>query len=146
MNIIPPGGSLYNTYLIHPQEVMMNTGDLLAFTVLCVPKPQNTIIFYILRILKKKSHILLSHFQQRSQYTQGKFYQTLTPPDSSKILNLLSYRWENKNTDEKISKEEILGKYFSLLTDQDIMKLYRIYEDDFRHFGYKFKFRSLDLS
>jgi len=59
---------------------------------------------------------------------------------------LIHPRWENKNTDEKISKEEILGKYFSLLTDQDIMKLYRIYEDDFRHFGYKFKFRSLDLS
>ena len=56
------------------------------------------------------------------------------------------FRWENKNTKDNISKEEILGKYFSLLTDQEIMKLYKIYEDDFRNFGYKFNFRSLKLS
>jgi len=60
--------------------------------------------------------------------------------------DLIHQRWENKNTKDNISKEEILGKYFSLLTDQEIMKLYKIYEDDFRNFGYKFNFRSLKLS
>ena len=62
------------------------------------------------------------------------------------ITNITFFRWENKNTKDNISKEEILGKYFSLLTDQEIMKLYKIYEDDFRNFGYKFNFRSLKLS
>jgi len=56
--------------------------------------------------------------------------------------DLIHPRWENRN-DEGLHKEEILGKYFSLLDDQDINALYRIYEDDFKMFGYQFQYRNL---
>ena len=55
------------------------------------------------------------------------------------------YRWENKNSKETQSKESVLGAYFSLLTDAEILKLYKIYEGDFVNFGYKFNFRTLKL-
>ena len=54
--------------------------------------------------------------------------------------DLIHPRWENRN-DEGLHKEEILGKYFSLLDDQDINALYKIYEDDFKIFGYQFKYK-----
>ena len=54
-------------------------------------------------------------------------------------------RWENKNSKEKASKEEVLGSYFNLLTDEEIKSLYKIYEDDFLNFGYKFAYRTLNL-
>ena len=54
-------------------------------------------------------------------------------------------RWENKNSKEKASKEEVLGSYFNLLTDEEIKSLYKIYEDDFLNFGYKFAYRTLKL-
>ena len=44
-----------------------------------------------------------------------------------------------------VTKEEILTKYFEMLTDEEIMSLYKIYESDFRNFGYTFKFRNLSL-
>ena len=56
--------------------------------------------------------------------------------------DLIHPRWENRN-DEGLKKEEILGKYFSLLDDQDIDGLYKIYEDDFKMFGYQFQYRNL---
>ena len=56
--------------------------------------------------------------------------------------DLIKPRWENKNSKEKVSKEQLLGSYFSLLSDQEIQRLYKIYEDDFRAFGYKFRFRN----
>ena len=49
---------------------------------------------------------------------------------------------EKLNSKEKVSKEQLLGSYFSLLSDQEIQRLYKIYEDDFRAFGYKFRFRN----
>ena len=55
------------------------------------------------------------------------------------------HRWENKNSKEKQSKEEVLGAYFGLLTDAEIQKLYKIYEGDFVNFGYKFNYRTLRL-
>ena len=55
------------------------------------------------------------------------------------------HRWENKNSKEKQSKEEVLGAYFGLLTDAEIQKLYKIYEGDFVNFGYKFNYRTLKL-
>ena len=36
-----------------------------------------------------------------------------------------------------LKKEEIVAKYFSLLDDDDILKLYDIYKDDFLAFGYQ---------
>ena len=54
--------------------------------------------------------------------------------------DLIHPRWENRN-DEGLAKEDILGKYFNLLDDQDIQALYKIYEDDFLNFGYQFKYK-----
>ena len=56
----------------------------------------------------------------------------------SRSFNKICPRWENKNSKEKQSKEEVLGAYFRLLTDAEILKLYKIYEGDFVNFGYKF--------
>jgi len=60
--------------------------------------------------------------------------------------DLIQPRWDNKINDEGLSKGEILYKYFNLLDDDDIRKLYRIYEDDFVLFGFQFKFRGLHFN
>ena len=64
--------------------------------------------------------------------------------DSLGAGHLIEPRWENKNSKE-VSKEQVLGSYFSLLLDEEIRGLYNIYEDDFKAFGYKFQFRGLSL-
>ena len=63
----------------------------------------------------------------------------------SQLIKHTVPRWENKNSKEKQSKEEVLGAYFGLLTDAEIQKLYKIYEGDFVNFGYKFNYRTLKL-
>jgi len=65
--------------------------------------------------------------------------------DRLQASEVIHPRWENKNSKEKQSKEEVLGAYFRLLTDAEILKLYKIYEGDFVNFGYKFNFRRLKL-
>ncbi|XP_023335026.1 carbohydrate sulfotransferase 8 [Eurytemora carolleeae] len=57
----------------------------------------------------------------------------------------IQHRWENRN-DEGFKKEELVGKYFSLLNDSEIEKLYQIYKDDFQLFGYQFQFRDIKLN
>ena len=59
--------------------------------------------------------------------------------------DLIHPRWENRN-DDGLAKEEILGKYFSLLDDKDIAALYKIYEDDFKMSGYQFKYKQFQLN
>ena len=59
--------------------------------------------------------------------------------------DLIHPRWENRN-DEGLAKEEILGKYFSLLDDQDIHALYEIYKDDFKMFGYQFIYKDFKFN
>ena len=39
----------------------------------------------------------------------------------------------------------ITAKYFEQLSNEDIYKLYFIYEDDFNFFGYDFSFRNITL-
>ena len=41
--------------------------------------------------------------------------------------------------------EEITAKYFGQLSDDDIHKLYGIYQDDFNLFDYRFNFRNISL-
>ena len=56
-------------------------------------------------------------------------------------------RWENKDKDgDEMSRKELLYKYFNMLDDDDILDLYKIYQNDFKMFGYKFKFRGLKLN
>ena len=59
--------------------------------------------------------------------------------------DLIHPRWENKNQEE-LAKDELLNKYFSILDDDEIQDLYKIYEDDFRLFGYQFEYRSIKLN
>ena len=39
----------------------------------------------------------------------------------------------------------LINKYFSILDDDEILELYKIYENDFKMFGYNFNFRGLSL-
>jgi len=59
--------------------------------------------------------------------------------------DLIHPRWENRNH-EGLAKEEILGKYFSMLDDKDITALFKIYEDDFKLFGYQFEYKKFKLN
>ena len=45
-----------------------------------------------------------------------------------------------------MTREELLFKYFDLLDDDEILSLYKIYENDFKMFGYTFQFRGLRLN
>ena len=55
-------------------------------------------------------------------------------------------RWENKDKDGlEIAKMNLINKYFSILDDDEILELYKIYENDFKMFGYNFNFRGLSL-
>ena len=55
-------------------------------------------------------------------------------------------RWENRDKDGlEIDKVNLINKYFSILDDDEILELYKIYENDFKMFGYNFNFRELSL-
>ena len=49
-------------------------------------------------------------------------------------------KWENRN-DKGLDKSELTRTYFEMLSDQDIEKLFNIYQTDFQMFGYRFQFR-----
>ena len=71
-------------------------------------------------------------------------------------------RWENKNSNDNTSRDEVLNIYFDQvnqdkdtlklnagifqLSDADIEGLYRIYEKDFKLFGYEFRFRNVEFN
>ena len=45
-----------------------------------------------------------------------------------------------------VTNGEVVAKYFKLLTDQEIKKLYKIYENDFLLFNYQFEFRGMKFN
>ena len=51
----------------------------------------------------------------------------------------------NVNRVAEISSEEITQLYFSNLSENDIMSLYGVYEQDFILFDYTFKIRNITL-
>ena len=57
-------------------------------------------------------------------------------------LDLLHDKWENSNK-LNISDTELLEVYFEMLSDEEVGKLYKIYEADFKQFQYKFDFRGI---
>ena len=66
----------------------------------------------------------------------------------ARLLNateMIRPRWENRD-DGGLAKQEILAKYFSLLDDEDIQDLYRIYQDDFKMFDYTFEYKNFKLN
>lgn len=69
-----------------------------------------------------------------------------------KVTNLKQFisddiwdRHLNPNRPKEMSSEEITAKYFGQLSDDDIHKLYGIYQDDFNLFDYRFNFRNISL-
>lgn len=46
----------------------------------------------------------------------------------------------------QLSSEDLVSKYFSLLDDDDIYGLYKIYKEDFHLFGYQFEYRGQRFS
>lgn len=72
---------------------------------------------------------------------EGKYLKTLLEPlngiDSSELaLNV---------NPTGLKKEDLTQLYFSTLSESDVMALYKIYENDFKMFGYEFQFRALKL-
>ena len=57
-------------------------------------------------------------------------------------LDLLHSKWLNSNK-LNISDTKLLQVYFEMLSDEDIRKLYNIYEADFKQFQYNFDFRGI---
>ena len=49
----------------------------------------------------------------------------------------------NENRPGKLTSLEITKLYFDVLSNEDVEKLYKIYESDFKLFGYTFQFRNL---
>ena len=47
----------------------------------------------------------------------------------------------NSNTPESMTAEEITALYFEQLDEEDVRKLFRIFEPDFLMFGYSFAFK-----
>ena len=62
--------------------------------------------------------------------------------DELHASDVIKPRWENRN-DMGLPKEDIVNTYFSLLDEEDVVRLYELYEDDFLMFGYQFKFNRL---
>lgn len=56
----------------------------------------------------------------------------------------LEERWDNPNL-TGMKYDDLTKKYFEQLDDRDIMDLYKIYEHDFKLFGYEFSFRNITL-
>ena len=72
---------------------------------------------------------------------EGEYLKQYLNPNHT--ARLLSYNRSSKGGN--LSHEEITKKYFQTLDVDDIMKLYKIYEKDFRVFGYTFKMGNLTL-
>ena len=53
--------------------------------------------------------------------------------------NVLKQRHENVHLETDYSRQEILRNYFSILTQEEILSLYKIYEQDFLMFNYTIK-------
>ena len=52
----------------------------------------------------------------------------------------------NGNHGQNLSSSYITQLYFEVLSNEEILKLFEIYQNDFRLFGYNFTFRNLTYS
>ena len=74
---------------------------------------------------------------------EGEYLKQYLNPKHHTATTLLNYNKSAK--DQSLSHEEITMKYFQTLDEKDVLALYRIYEMDFKMFGYSFKFGNLTL-
>jgi len=58
---------------------------------------------------------------------------------------VITPRWDNRN-DMGLVKKDIVNTYFSLLDEQDVVRLYQLYKDDFLMFGYEFQYNWLKFN
>ncbi len=54
-------------------------------------------------------------------------------------------RWLNPNRPGSMNSSAITAKYFDMLSDEEVKKVYNVYQDDFKLFGYDFSIRSITL-
>ena len=59
--------------------------------------------------------------------------------------DIIESKWLNSNK-MNVSDAELVQTYFSLLTDAEIERLYKIYKLDFKQFEYSFKFRGKEYN
>lgn len=60
------------------------------------------------------------------------------------IQNQVSFRRENENkVSQELSEEEVTKIYFESLSNEDVQRLYKLYEAEFLFFGYTFQFRNM---
>jgi len=59
---------------------------------------------------------------------------------------VIKKKWSNNNERRELTKEELIATYYDLLTDQEILRLYKLFENDFKMFDYQFQFRGLKLN
>ena len=56
------------------------------------------------------------------------------------------HRVVNGNHNQHKSSSEITKLYFEVLSNEEILKLFEIYQNDFKLFGYSFTFRNVTYS
>lgn len=70
---------------------------------------------------------------------EGRLFRKMVSPDL-KEKDVLQ-QW-NQNP-SGLSKDDLVNKYFDLLSPNDVVSLYKIYQFDFKLFGYTFRFRNM---
>ena len=72
---------------------------------------------------------------------EGHFLKTFLDPAFEDV----SDRWMNPNSVNGLKKDDLVRKYFDMLSNSDITALYKIYEMDFKLFGYTFTYKNITL-
>ena len=138
MKNCPHGGNLCNTSFIITPGVLMNTG---GRKFLLLGQLHRLVTFRPMSLycgICSFPYNRILHFENIE--TEEKYFAK-----EISAKNAIHPRWENRN-DEGFPKEEILRKYFDILEDAEIDALYKIYKDDFKMFGYQFKYKHFKLN
>lgn len=77
---------------------------------------------------------------------EGAFLKYMLTNRSTSYLNEEDNLQKVNENPSGLGIEDLTNKYFQLLSDSDISKLYKIYQYDFKLFGYTFTFRNITYS
>ena len=92
-----------------------------------------------MKISRLRSHSSSSNSGRLVGKFMGKWWIIIS------YLDILQSKWLNSNK-LNVTDSELVEAYFSLLTDGEIKKLYKIYLLDFQQFDYSFQFRGIKYS
>ena len=70
---------------------------------------------------------------------EGSFIKSQLDP----FLGRANHRKMNPNQVEHLNKDDLVRIYFDMLPESDIYALYKIYETDFKMFGYTFTYKNI---